>query len=61
MKWIAAFGAGMQMHFEDLALHLAGKERCNSDQRMDQLMPLYEKQGVAAHRGARSGYGPFVA
>jgi uncharacterized protein YndB with AHSA1/START domain len=48
LKWIAAFGAGMQVHFEDLALHLAGKERSKSDTRMDELMPLYEKQGVTA-------------
>jgi uncharacterized protein YndB with AHSA1/START domain len=48
LKWIAAFGAGMQVHFEDLALHLAGKERSKSDTRMDELMPLYEKQGVIA-------------
>jgi len=46
LKWIVAFGAGMQVHFEDLAMHLAGKERSNSDARMDELMPLYEKQGV---------------
>jgi uncharacterized protein YndB with AHSA1/START domain len=46
LKWIAAFGAGMQVHFEDLALHLAGKERSDSGARMDELMPLYEKQGV---------------
>jgi hypothetical protein len=48
LKWIVAFGAGMQVHFEDLAFHLAGQERCNSDARMDQLMPLYEKQGLNA-------------
>jgi uncharacterized protein YndB with AHSA1/START domain len=48
LKWITAFGAGMQVHFEDLALHLAGKERSNSDARMDELMPLYEKQGIVA-------------
>ena len=48
LKWIAVFGAGMQVHFEDLALHLAGQERCNSDARMDELMPLYEQQGLAA-------------
>lgn len=46
LKWIAAFGAGMQVHFEDLALHLAGQDRSDSDARMDELMPLYEKQGV---------------
>jgi uncharacterized protein YndB with AHSA1/START domain len=47
VKWIVAFGAGMQVHFEDLARHLAGQERGSSDTRMDELMPLYEKQGVA--------------
>lgn len=46
LKWIAAFGAGM--HFEDLALHLAGEARSDCDARMDELMPLYEKQGVGA-------------
>jgi uncharacterized protein YndB with AHSA1/START domain len=48
LKWITAFGAGMQVHFEDLALHLVGKERSDSNARMDELMPLYEKQGVIA-------------
>jgi uncharacterized protein YndB with AHSA1/START domain len=48
LEWIAAFGAGMQVHFEDLALHLAGKERSNSAARMEELMPVYEKQGVTA-------------
>jgi uncharacterized protein YndB with AHSA1/START domain len=48
LQWIAAFGAGMQVHFEDLALHLAGKERSQSDTRMDELMPLYEARGVTA-------------
>ena len=48
LKWIAAFGAGMQVHFEDLARHLAGEARGDSDARMDELMPLYEKQGVIA-------------
>jgi uncharacterized protein YndB with AHSA1/START domain len=46
LTWIAAFGAGMQIHFEDLALHLAGKERSDADTRMGELMPLYEMQAV---------------
>lgn len=46
IKWIAAFGAGMQVHFEDLARHLAGQERSDSGTRMEELMPLYEQQGV---------------
>jgi len=48
LQWIAAFGAGMQVHFEDLALHLAGRERSNSDARMNELMPLYEEQVVVS-------------
>ena len=48
LQWIAAFGAGMQVHFEDLALHLAGKPRSNSDVRMDELLPLYEQLDVSA-------------
>ncbi|MDN5764445.1 MAG: SRPBCC domain-containing protein [Humibacillus sp.] len=46
VRWIAAFGAGLQIHVEDLGLHLAGKERSQSDARMDALVPLYEEQGV---------------
>jgi uncharacterized protein YndB with AHSA1/START domain len=42
LKWLAAFGAGLQIHVEDLAAHLAGGERCDSDARMDVLVPLYD-------------------
>ena len=48
LKWVAAFGAGMQVHFEDLALHLAGRPRSNSDARMDVLLPVYETLAVSA-------------
>jgi uncharacterized protein YndB with AHSA1/START domain len=42
LDWLAAFGAGLQIHVEDLAAHLAGDERCDSDARMGELIPAYE-------------------
>jgi uncharacterized protein YndB with AHSA1/START domain len=48
LQWISVFGAGMQVHFEDLALHLAGKERSNSGARMEVLIPRYEELEVTA-------------
>jgi len=39
---IAAYGAGVQVHVEDLAAHLAGRERCDADARWDELQPAYE-------------------
>jgi uncharacterized protein YndB with AHSA1/START domain len=45
VDWLAAFGAGLQIHVEDLAAHLAGGERCDSDARMGELVPAYE--GIA--------------
>ncbi len=39
---LAAYGAGVQVHVEDLAAHLAGRERCDADARWDQLQPAYD-------------------
>ena len=39
---LAAYGAGVQVHVEDLAAHLAGRERCDSDARWDELQPAYD-------------------
>ena len=38
---IAAFGAGDQIHLEDLAAHLAGRERCDARLRWQELQPSY--------------------
>jgi hypothetical protein len=38
----SAYGAGIQVHVEDLAAHLAGRERCDADARWDELQPAYE-------------------
>ena len=42
---LAAYGAGWQVHVEDLAAHLAGRERCDAEARWDELVPAY--QGLA--------------
>jgi uncharacterized protein YndB with AHSA1/START domain len=45
---VAAYGAGVQMHVEDLAAHLAGRERVQAG-RFDELYPAY--QSLAADLG----------
>jgi uncharacterized protein YndB with AHSA1/START domain len=39
---LAAYGTGVQIHVEDLAAHLAGRERCDADARWDELEPAYQ-------------------
>jgi uncharacterized protein YndB with AHSA1/START domain len=46
---LAAYGAGVQVHVEDLAAHIAGRERCDADARWDELQPPYDK--LAANVG----------
>ena len=46
---LAAYGAGVQVHVEDLAAHLAGRERCDSEARWNELLPAY--QDLAANVG----------
>jgi uncharacterized protein YndB with AHSA1/START domain len=38
---LAPYGAGIQVHVEDLASHLAGGERCDADARFEELLPAY--------------------
>ena len=42
LKWIAAYGAGVQIHVEDMIAHLAGHERCDATARWSELQPAYE-------------------
>ncbi len=42
LNLLAAYGAGVQVHVEDLAAHLAGRERCDADVRWDELQPDYD-------------------
>lgn len=39
---LAAYGAGIQVHVEDLASHLAGGERCDAEARWNELFPAYQ-------------------
>jgi uncharacterized protein YndB with AHSA1/START domain len=40
---LPAYGAGVQVHVEDLAAHLAGRERCDAPARFDELFPAYQE------------------
>jgi uncharacterized protein YndB with AHSA1/START domain len=42
LNLLAAYGAGVQVHVEDLGAHLAGRERCDANARWDELEPAYE-------------------
>lgn len=39
---LAAYGAGIQIHVEDLGDHLAGRERRDANARWDELEPAYD-------------------
>ncbi len=39
---LAAYGAGVQIHVENLAAHLAGREPDYTDTRWDELLPAYQ-------------------
>jgi uncharacterized protein YndB with AHSA1/START domain len=47
LSQIAAYGAGDQIHIEDLAAYLAGRERCDARTRWQELHPSYEQLPVA--------------
>ena len=42
---VAAYGAGVQVHVEDLTAYLSGRERCDAATRFGELVPAY--QGLA--------------
>ena len=39
---LAAYGAGIQVHVEDLAAELGGRNRCDSEARWAELFPAYQ-------------------
>jgi uncharacterized protein YndB with AHSA1/START domain len=43
---IAAYGAGDQIHVEDLAAYLAGRERCDARTRWQELQPAYRHMAI---------------
>ena len=40
---LAAYGAGVQVHVEDLAAYLSGRERCDAAARFTELFPAYQE------------------
>lgn len=42
IEHLAAYGAGWQVHVEDLVAHLTGRERCDIKARWDELIPSYQ-------------------
>jgi uncharacterized protein YndB with AHSA1/START domain len=49
LEMLAAYGAGTQVHVEDLVGYLAGRERCDARVRWGELQPAY--QDLAANVG----------
>ncbi len=45
---LAPYGSGIQVHVEDLAAHIAGRERCDPEQRWRELLPAYEDLAAKA-------------
>ncbi|WP_353510920.1 SRPBCC family protein [Intrasporangium sp.] len=43
LEQLAAYGAGNQVHVEDLAAYLAGGERCDARARWEELHPAYQQ------------------
>jgi uncharacterized protein YndB with AHSA1/START domain len=43
VELLAAYGAGIQVHVEDLRSYLAGGERCDAGARWQELNPAYEE------------------
>ena len=50
MEYLAAHGAGWQVHLEDLAAHLAGRERCDIKARWSELIPSYQDLAAEVSR-----------
>ena len=42
VAYLAGYGAGIQVHVEDLGAYLAGRERCDAGARMGKLFHAYE-------------------
>jgi uncharacterized protein YndB with AHSA1/START domain len=50
---LAAYGAGVQIHVEDLATHIAGGERADVPGRWEGLLPAYQDLAVNVSEQAR--------
>jgi uncharacterized protein YndB with AHSA1/START domain len=43
---VAPYGAGIQVHVEDLAAYLAGDDRCDAEARFNELLPSYQELAI---------------
>ena len=46
LNLLAAYGAGVQIHVEDLAAYLAGRERVDAAARWDEIQTAYEEMAA---------------
>lgn len=46
--YLSGYGAGNQIHIEDLGAYLAGRERCDAGERFAELMPAYQELAASA-------------
>jgi hypothetical protein len=42
VEHVPAYPAGVQVHVEDLAAYLAGRDRCDAEARFGELFPAYQ-------------------
>jgi uncharacterized protein YndB with AHSA1/START domain len=48
LNLLAEYGAGIQVHVEDLAAYLAGRDRCAAESRWAELLPDYQALATSA-------------
>lgn len=48
LEHLAAYGAGIQVHVEDLASFVGGGARCDANARFEELLPAYQEVAAAA-------------
>ena len=48
VAYLAGYGAGIQVHVEDLGAYLAGRERCDAGARWHELIPAYQDLAASA-------------
>ena len=46
LNLLAAYGAGVQIHVEDLAAYVAGRERVDAAARWDEIQTAYEEMAA---------------
>jgi len=52
---LAPYGAGLQVHAEDLAAHLGGHDRCDAQARWAELLPSYQDLAAVVSSSDRDG------